>query len=225
MPTLKDYGKKTVTGDLRVNGAAVVIGTLTANGALVTPGDGTLALGKLVHGTDGQIPIANTGGAVAYAALSGDVTMTAAGVVSLAPTLVHAVTVTLTNAQIKALRATPVQLVAGPGAGSYLELISCKLLLLAGTNVLTESTANLAVRYTNGSGVQASQTIEMTGFIDQSVNTVTNALPAINTIIATSAASAAPLVLHNEGGGEFAGNVAADATMKVTTVYRVHLTT
>ena len=225
MPTLKDYGKKTVTGDLRVNGAAVVIGALTANGALVTPGDGTLALGKLVHGTDGQIPIANTGGAVAYAALSGDVTMTAAGVVTLADGLVHTASVTLTAAQIKALHATPFQLVAAPAAGSRLQFLSAALLLKHGTQVLSESAANLVVRYTNTTGVIVSQTIECTGFIDQATDTCTNASALIDAIVSAAAASAAPLMLMNTGAGEFAGNSSNDASLKVTVAYRVVPTT
>jgi hypothetical protein len=36
----------------------------------------------------------------------------------------------------------------------------------AGTNVLAEATANLGVRYEDGSSVHVSQTIQMTGFID-----------------------------------------------------------
>ena len=223
MAATKAYGKRIVTGDLIVNGAATVTGTLTANGALVTPGDGTVALGKLAHGTNGQLPIGQTGAATAYTALSGDATLSAAGALTLADPLVHVVTVTLTNSQIKNLRATPVQLVAAPSAGKYLEFISAKLLLLAGTNVLTESTANLAVRFTNTTGVIVSQNIEMTGFIDQAVNMLTTALPKVDPIVTVSAADAAPLMLHNIGGGEFAGNAAVDATMKVSTAYRVHL--
>src|SRR3954454_12093238 len=87
--------------------------------------------------------------------------------------VINVATVTLTNAEIKALRATPKTLVAAPGSGKVLEFLSAQLKLVAGANVLTESTANLAVKYTNGSGAQVSQTIEATGFIDQAANTVT----------------------------------------------------
>jgi len=130
--------------------------------------------------------------------------------------------VTLTNAEIKALRATPKTLVAAPGAGKVLEFVSAQLKLVAGANVLTESTANLAVKYTDGSGAQVSQTIECTGFIDQSVNTMTSAWGKIDAIVAYSAAANKALVLHNLGAGEFGGNAAADATMVVDVVYRVH---
>jgi hypothetical protein len=135
------------------------------------------------------------------------------------------VVVSLTNAQIKALRATPASMVGAPGAGRMIEFLSAVLLLKAGANVLTESTANLAFKYTNGAGVQVSQTVECTGFIDQAADTITSAEAKIDAIVAKSAADNAALVLHNLGGGEFAGNAAADATLKVRINYRVHLTT
>lgn len=130
--------------------------------------------------------------------------------------------VNLTNAQIKALRATPKTLVAAPGATKSIELISAILKLTAGANVLTEAADNMAIRYTDGSGVIVSQTIEATGFIDQAANTFTNALPKIDAIAAATGALNQALVLHNTGDGEYAGNAAADATMRVRIVYRVH---
>lgn len=129
--------------------------------------------------------------------------------------------VTLTNAQIKALRATPVSLVAAPGTGKSLKFLGAWLELIAGTNVLTETTANLGIKYTNGSGVQVNETVECTGFIDQAANTVTEARPKLDPIVASSAAANAPLVLHNLGAGEFGGNAAADATLKVKVWYAV----
>jgi hypothetical protein len=130
--------------------------------------------------------------------------------------------VTLTNAEIKALRATPKTLVAAPGTSRVLEFVSAVIKLKAGANVLTESTANLAVKYTDGSGVQVSTTIESTGFVDQAVNTQTYAQAKLDPIAASSGAENKALVLHNLGAGEFAGNAAADATMEVYVTYRVH---
>lgn len=135
---------------------------------------------------------------------------------------VRFVEVTLTNAQIKAVRATPVQLVAAPGAGKVLKFIGAWLKLVAGANVLTETAANLGIKYTDGAGVQVNETVECTGFIDQAADTATEARPKLDPIVATVAGAInKALVLHNLGAGEFAGNAAADATLKVKVWYSV----
>lgn len=135
----------------------------------------------------------------------------------MAPTAV----VTLTNAEIKALRATPKTLVAAPGSGRMLMLVGGFIKLDAGTEVLAESTANLGVKYNNGSGVQVSTTVECTGFIDQEADTYTSIVPKADAIVAASGAENKALVLHNLGAGEFSGNATADATMTVYLWYRV----
>jgi hypothetical protein len=130
--------------------------------------------------------------------------------------------VLVANADIKALRATPKTLVPAPGAGKVLEFMSAVLQLKAGTNVLTEGTANLAVKYQNAAGVQVSQTIETTGFIDQAADTVTYGLVKLDPITARTGCENQPLVLHNLGAGEIAGNAANDALLRVKVAYRVH---
>jgi hypothetical protein len=130
--------------------------------------------------------------------------------------------VALTNADIKALRATPKTLVPAPGGGKVIEFLSAVLMLKAGTNVLTESTANLVIRYKDGAGVQVSQTIETTGFIDQAADQITYGVQKLDPITARTACENQPLVLHNLGAAEIAGNAANDATMKVKVGYRVH---
>ena len=130
--------------------------------------------------------------------------------------------VTLTNAQLKALRATPVTLVPAQGTGKILEFIGGILKLSGGVNAITETADNMAVKYTDGSGVAVSQTVECTGFIDQTAATVTSILPVINAIAAYSAAHNKALVLHNTGDGEWGGNAAADVTMIASIYYRVH---
>lgn len=130
--------------------------------------------------------------------------------------------VRLTNAEIKALRATPKQLVAAR-PGHALQFVSAMLELnYGGTNVFSESSDNLAVRYTNGSGVIVSDAIETTGFIDQSANTITNAVAKADAIVASSAAEGKALVLHNTGDGEIGGNAGADNTMTVVVSYIAH---
>lgn len=129
--------------------------------------------------------------------------------------------VSLTNAQLKALRATPVELVPAQGAGRQIHFLSGWLRLNAGANVVTESTANLGIKYTDGSGVQVCETVESTGFIDQAVDTMTAARPKLDPIVASTAAANKALVLHNLGAAEFAGNAAADATLTVIVLFAV----
>lgn len=125
-------------------------------------------------------------------------------------------------AAVLTLRNAPVELVPAPGAGLVLQLISLALFLDYATPAFTESTANLQVRYTNGSGIIASQLIETTGFIDQAADTFTTGLAKIDVIGAKSAVENKALVLHNEGAAEFGG--AGGSTLRVRTSYVVHPT-
>jgi len=127
----------------------------------------------------------------------------------------------LTSAQVKALRATPQTIVPAPKEGR-IQLESALLKMnYGGTNAFTETADNLAIRYTDGSGVIVSQTIETTGFIDQTATTETSALPKIDAIVASANALKKPLVLHNTGDGEIAGNAGADNTLEVIVAYRI----
>ncbi len=140
---------------------------------------------------------------------------------SLDPVIAVA-TVQLTNAEIKALRATPKTLVAAPGSGKVLEFVSMVLKNNGGANALTESTDNMAVKYENGSGTIASDAIEATGFIDQTAATITTARGKADAIVAYASAANKALVLHNTGDGEYGGNAAADVTITAIVTYRIH---
>ena len=132
---------------------------------------------------------------------------------------VQSLKVRITNAQIKAMRATPITLVPAV-AGKVIRFVSAELRLnYGGTNVFTETADNMAVKYTNGSGVAVSDTIEATGFIDQSASTVTSAVAVKDAIAVSTGAVGKALVLHNTGDGEYAGNAAADNTMTVDVSY------
>lgn len=130
--------------------------------------------------------------------------------------------VSLTAAQIKVLRATPFELVAAQGAGTMIEFVAAVLKLNAGSEVLSETDANLVVEYDDGSGIAVSQVVECGGFIDQAADTQTNAKTSLDAIAASSAAENKNLVLFNDGAGEFAGNASDDATLDVHITYRVH---
>lgn len=129
--------------------------------------------------------------------------------------------VTMTSAEVKALAATQIELVAAPGAGKVLKFMGAVLKLdYGGTNAFTETADNLTIKFVDDSGAAASQAIEMTGFIDQTADTYTTAEPVINAIVAASAIENKALVLDNIND-EIAGNAANDNTLVVRTFYQV----
>ena len=129
--------------------------------------------------------------------------------------------VTLTNAQILAVRATPITLVPAQGAGTVIEFVSGMLFLDAAAGAYTESADNLIFRYVDGSGLVVCDDIECTGFIDQADEMATTISAKINAIATDAQCVNQPLVIHGSGNGEFGGgNAANDLIVKVG--YRVH---
>lgn len=140
----------------------------------------------------------------------------------LAETTVKYAEVSVTNAEMLALRATPKTLVAAPGAGKLIELLSAEL-LFDYTAAYTETDDNMAIRYDNGTGAIISEDIESTGFVDATADTITNAIVKKDVIVAKTGAENKALVLHNIGNGEFGGGNASNA-VRVKVAYRVHTT-
>jgi hypothetical protein len=132
--------------------------------------------------------------------------------------------VSIAAAAIRTLRATPVQLVAAPGAGKFVEFVSAQLFLDYGGAALTESSDNLAVRLNDGSGLAVSETIETTGFIDQTADTITNAIQIKDRIVSKANGENKKLVLHNTGSAEFGTAGTPTSALRVKVAYRVHST-
>lgn len=141
---------------------------------------------------------------------------------SISENLIRYTTGSITNAEMLALRATPKELVAAPGAGKVLELLSI-VLLFDYTGAYTETADNMAVKYENGSGVAASETIEATGFVDATADTLTIGVAKNDVIVAKSGCENKALVLHNTGGDEYGGGNAANS-IRFKVAYRVHTT-
>jgi hypothetical protein len=132
---------------------------------------------------------------------------------------------TITNAEIKALRATPKTLVAAVAGGKMIELVSLLLLLDYGSNVLTESADNLELYYTGGTVSALGATIEATGFIDAAADSALMLRPITLAYAALADVDGKGLMLKNTGDGEYAGNAGGDTVIRYKVVYRVHATT
>jgi len=129
-------------------------------------------------------------------------------------------TTDLTSAQVKALQGTPVAITAAPGAGKFIQFLGATLALNYGSNGFTESTDNLVIEYET-SGVDASGAIEMTGFIDQTVDTIMTVIPTAIAGAAATSFNNKKLMLKNTGDGEIAGNAANDSVLRVSVTYVV----
>lgn len=135
----------------------------------------------------------------------------------LAEDTVQYAEVTVSTAELLALATTPKTLVAAPGADKVIWFLGAQFILDYNTTQYTEAGDNLGVKYTNASGVQVSDTVEMTGFIDQAADTVTNAVPVKDAIVAASGAVNQALVLDNLGSNFAAG----DSPVYVKVHYKV----
>ncbi len=132
-------------------------------------------------------------------------------------------TVRLTNTQMLALRATPITVIAAPGAGKWIQVISGALVFNY-TGAYTETSDNLALRYVDGSGSKASADIEATGFVSATADAITQIRPMAEAILTTAGEiSNAAVCIHNIGDGEFGGGNAAN-TVTVVVDYLVRTT-
>ena len=186
--------------------------------------------GGTIDGTTVGATSASTG---AFTTLS-TTSLTASGTISLPAgeidsaeldeTLIRYTTVDVNAAEIKAIRGTPHEIVAAPGAGKVLQLLGGVLILDYGSEVLAESADNLVFEYDDGSAAVCSEVIECTGFLDQSADTITNIIQVKDNIDAAADIVNKNIVLFNNGDGEFTGNASDDTVLKVMVSYRVHTT-
>lgn len=129
-------------------------------------------------------------------------------------------------AAILDLADTPVELVPAPGAGKVLEFLGAVLFLDHAGTGFAESADNLVINYENEAGAAASEVIECTGFIDQTADTMTIAVPnggAATAIVAKAACENKALVLVNPDG-DFTDAGTTTSVLRVKTSYRVHVT-
>lgn len=134
--------------------------------------------------------------------------------------------VTITSAQVLALNATPVTVVAAPGAGKAIIFTGAVLATAGGTAYGgIAATEDLAFRYTDGSGIDVAH-VEATGWLDQTTAQVRFALPQTGALAEGTISSFVPvadaaLVAHMAVGEITTGNYA----IKMRVFYRIVPTT
>lgn len=134
---------------------------------------------------------------------------------------------TLTNAQAKSFRATPVTLVAAPGAGRLIVPVACTIsLVYGGTNAFVQGGAgdNFSLKLKDGSGA-----LLMSGGIGAFTQNTTSAFSVMVPGLAVGSSSNItkangdnqPLVLHNQAAAELTGNAGADNTFVLNVTYQI----
>ncbi len=135
----------------------------------------------------------------------------------LAVDTIQTVSVEVSTAELLALATTPKSLVAAPGAGLVNQFLGATFVLDYNSIAYTESADNMGIKYENAAGVQVSEDIECTGFIDQTADTLTNAIPKKDVIVTAAGSVNKALVLDNLGDNFAAGN----SGMTVVIAYKV----
>ena len=202
-------GYSGTTGPLAVNDVIQVNGNDASGFYIVTSVTTNVTLASFE--TIGSIGTANIlDGAVTTAKLAANA-VTAAKMANntvdyaqLAQDTFQIAIVSVPSASLLTLRATPYQLVAAPASGSVLQFLGAMVWLDYNSAAYTITSAdNMAIRYTDGSGVIVSGSLTSTGLLDQTAVTQSDFYPLANAIVPFSASNAAPLMLHNTGAAEY----------------------
>lgn len=191
------------TGDTSLTAYAVLCGGTTSTGAIQSVAS---------VGSSGNVLTSNGAGALP--------TFQAAG------TGLSSVSITLTNAQVKALHATPIQVVAAPGSGKLLLPFMFQVQLNYGGNNAFTNTGNgrMSLFYNNTSGPLGAIDIPAP-FVTQTASQIFFAAgeSISNNLGASFAASSTftnqALVISQDSATEFAGNAANDNTIDLTVWY------
>lgn len=209
-----------VTGSVGATTGLACDFTMVGIGEVVC-GDTVTRGNSLTADANGKAVVAVAGNSIAGKALksgaAGDVIpilLHAAGDADYAPTLTT--DVTIAAADVIKLNATPISLVAAPGAGKIVVPVMIQFFLDYGSAAYDgiASGEDLEVRYTNGSGALCA-TCEATGFMGATADAYRWVIPTTGAAVAGVANAA--LVLFMSAGEIATG----DSPLKVRTHYRV----
>ena len=130
-------------------------------------------------------------------------------------------TTIIDNAGMLALATTPLEVVAAPIAGSFIRLLSSSIIVDATAGVYVEPSTpdDMAIRYTDGSGLIVSETIVAIGLVTTADIMLAQIEPIADAIVTDLASLAQNLVLDNTGTDYTGGNAAN--TVKVVVNYMV----
>ncbi len=198
-----------VTGIVTADGVGGFTGSTVTNHGVVVAGSSN-SLSSVAPSTSGNVLTSDGTDWVSSAAPSGTI-LTA--------------TVTLTSAQVKALNATPIQVVAAPGSGKGIVVVSVTAKLnYGGTNVFTAASAQtIGLQYNNNTTtVILGANMIPNAMITSSANKFSIASPT-NLIALNNQAVGildnVNLALWNGSGVAIGGNAAANNTIDVIVAY------
>lgn len=211
------------TGSMLIGAAGVSAEIVVKTAGSILVGNGTTAA-LTDFKTSGQV-LAGNGTTAISAPLTGDVTATHSGgnlvtaigagkVLSsmVEESLIRYADVQLTNAQMLALRASPITLVASPGANKALLVHGVYGVYTYAVAAYTESADNIAIEYAGGTDVVV---LETTGWIDQAASSNRFIRPDQSTAAVTLVANEA-IRAFNNGDGEFGGgNAGCSLSLRV----------
>ncbi len=196
-----------------------LIGSTPAKAALeIQSTNGSLILPRMTSAQLATILPLTVDGSLAYNSTLGSIVSVGGGTTNNAwGTLPLTATVSLTTAQVKALRASPFTLLAAPGAGLQIIVHRVTVEYVFVTTPYTVpggATLGLTIGGTN-----AVTAIVGAGLLDQGANTIAYT-GSVNqaTGIAVATLANAPLVITNTGGAEF---TVGDGTLAVNVFYNI----
>jgi len=134
-------------------------------------------------------------------------------------------TVVLTSAQVKTLNATPIIVIAAPGAGKYIMLLNASAnLTYGGTSVfIAGAVQSISLRYkANGSGFNpGNASILLNAGIVSASSYLNVGLPVLARAATLASFENQPIVAWNPIGTEISGNAANDNTVTINVAYQV----
>lgn len=223
-----DVSASTGTGDFVLDDTPTITSPTITGATLVTPALGVasatsinkVAITAPASGSTLTIADGKTLTASASVTIAGTdaTTLTVSTSQTLGNGSVQFADVSITNAEMLALRGTPKELVAAPAAGYMIDFIDA-LIAFDYTAAYTESADNMAI-LRGAAGVATSETIESTGFVDATADVAIKVSPVANVVRTKAQVDAKSLVLHNTGDGEFGGGNAANV-VRVRVAYRI----